>query len=255
MMVPAHAVQVSVSVPVLVSGPLTPCFRFTCQSERKRKTLKLCFERRVWSCKRICMKTSRPRERLHRGAVTAASRAAKQKMETWSREVKECPEQTQVTVCCMWINANIYFVLHIKQNIFTKDSASLLFFSIAQTWIASMTASHMTCTLLTEQGASCCYPPSHRTSITPLFLKTTFGNLLWTFSAFNKRSNNARVGFWLYSCKKEFSQYKVLMALSWGIHQRIHTLLPYPPQSVARQKNSQSTQINHSSTGYMQHVS
>lgn len=128
MMVPAHAVQVSVSVPVLVSGPLTPCFRFTCQSERKRKTLKLCFERRVWSCERICMKTSRPRERLHRGAVTAASGAAKQKMETWSREVKECPEQTQVTVCCMWINSNIYFVIHIKQNIFSKDSASLLFF-------------------------------------------------------------------------------------------------------------------------------
>lgn len=46
-----------------------------------------------------------------------------------------------------------------------------------------MTASHMTCTLLTEQGASCCYPPSRRTSITPLFffklhLETSCGHLV-----------------------------------------------------------------------------
>lgn len=114
------------------------------------------------------MKTSQPRERLHREAVTAASGAVKQKMETWSREVTECPEQTQVTVCSMWINSNISFVIDIKQIIFTKDSVSLLFFFIAQTWIDSMTASHMTCTLLTEQQASCCYPPSCRTSIIPL---------------------------------------------------------------------------------------
>lgn len=36
MMVPAHAVHVSVSVPVLVSGPQIPCFKFTCQAERKQ---------------------------------------------------------------------------------------------------------------------------------------------------------------------------------------------------------------------------
>lgn len=140
------------------------------------------------------MKTSQPRKRLHREAVTAASGAVKQKMETWSREVTECPEQTQVTVCSMWINSNISFVIDIKQIIFTKDSVSLLFFFIAQTWIDSMTASHMTCTLLTEQQASCCYPPSCRTSIIPL-LRKPFGSLLWTFSAFNKRSHTARVGF------------------------------------------------------------
>lgn len=37
MMVPAHAVHVSVSVPVLVSGPQIPCFKFTCQAEAKQK--------------------------------------------------------------------------------------------------------------------------------------------------------------------------------------------------------------------------
>lgn len=37
MIVPAHAVQVSVSVPVLVSGPQTPYFKFTCQAGEGKK--------------------------------------------------------------------------------------------------------------------------------------------------------------------------------------------------------------------------
>lgn len=42
MMVPAHAVQVSVSVPVLESGPQTPCFKFTLVGGRQKKHYRSC---------------------------------------------------------------------------------------------------------------------------------------------------------------------------------------------------------------------
>lgn len=44
MMVPAHAVQVSVSVPVLVSGPQTPYFKFTCQARKKQNNTQSIFK-------------------------------------------------------------------------------------------------------------------------------------------------------------------------------------------------------------------
>lgn len=42
MMVPAHAVQVSVSVPVLESGPQTPCFKFTLVGVTQKKHYRSC---------------------------------------------------------------------------------------------------------------------------------------------------------------------------------------------------------------------
>lgn len=42
MMVPAQAVQVSVSVPVLESGPQTPCFKFTLIGGRQKKHYRGC---------------------------------------------------------------------------------------------------------------------------------------------------------------------------------------------------------------------
>lgn len=84
MMVPAHAVHVSVSVPVLVSGPQIPCFKFTCQAKgnqklhnRISKLGSFLVQGRLWIIKEVSQLWKSPSSNTLAGARQALERKIK----------------------------------------------------------------------------------------------------------------------------------------------------------------------------------
>lgn len=133
MMVPAHAVHVSVSVPVLVSGPQIPCFKFTCQAEGKQPLHNLFSKlasnllcRRVW-IKKLVIREEAQDQTLWQ--VRGKHWCEKGKYEIWVQVVlqSQLTRMEQLTHICVQNGSkqSDFLFLYSKKKFFDKKETML----------------------------------------------------------------------------------------------------------------------------------